>query len=313
MGLIEPLETILHPDTLAMFDGSAKPSLEGHVYAVSDQVGNHLTLVYNKAFIDRPPADTEEWFEMARANTVDEDGDGRIDRYGIVLNLTEPFWLVPWLGAYGGWVMDEVTLEPTLDTEAMRQALRFFRRMVDEGVIPPGCDYQLADTLFKEGTAAFIVNGPWSWVAYGEAGVDVGLGVLPRVSESEDSYPSPMTACKAYSINRYVPEERRELVVELLHFLVSAESVGRISLGLGALPSRFDVGQWPSIVEDPTVQDSLAQLRKGRLMPVVPEMRAIWDVMRPAFAQVMGGDLSVEDATKQMQTQAVRKIEEMRL
>jgi maltose-binding protein MalE len=312
MGLIEPLEDVVSADTLAIFDDSAKPSLEGHVYALADQVGNHLTLVFNRAFVDHPPADTDEWIAMAKANTVDENGDGRIDRYGIVMNLLEPFWLVPWLGAYGGWVMDERTLEPTLDTEAMRQALRFFQRLLAAGVIPPGCDYQLADTLFKEGSAAFLVNGPWSWTSYTEAGIDVGLGVLPRV-DGEDSYPTPMTACKAYSLNRYVPDVRRTQVLDLLHFLVSARCVGEISLGLGALPSRIDVEQWPAIVADPTVQASLDQLRKGRLMPVVPEMRVIWDVMRPAFQQVLSGDLDVDTAARRMQTQAVRKIEELHL
>ena len=311
MGLIEPLEATIDPDTLAQYVDSAKPSLEGHVYALADQVGNHLTLGFNRALVASAPLSTEEWLRIAREQTVDLDGDGRPDRYGIVMNLSEPFWLVPWLGAYGGWVMDQ-NGDPTLDSPAMTDALRFFQRLQDEGVIPDGCDYQLAETLFKEGDAAFIVNGPWAWKGYRDEGIDVGLGVIPPV-DGADAFPTPMTACKAYSVRARLPEAKRELAYTFLAFLTSARVVGDIASELGVLPSRTDVGEWPAVVSNETVQASWAQLRKGQLMPIVPEMRAIWDVMRPAFQQVQGGSMSAEAAPAWMQEQAVRKIEEMRL
>lgn len=311
MGLIEPLESTLHPDTLALYVDSAKPSLEGHIYALADQVGNHLTLGFNRALVAEAPRDTEEWIRLAREQTVDVDGDGRPDRYGIVLNLSEPFWLVPWLGAYGGWVMDQ-NGDPTLDSPAMTRALEFFLRLQAEGVIPEGCDYQLAETLFKEGDAAFIVNGPWAWKSYRDAGIDVGLGVIPPV-EGPDTYPTPMTACKAFSVRADLPEAKRQRAYHFLRFLTSARVVGDVATSLGVLPSRTDVGEWPAVVANETVQASWAQLRKGQLMPIVPEMRAIWDVMRPAFQQVQGGSMTATAAPAWMQEQAVRKIEEMRL
>ncbi len=311
MGLIEPLEGLVPADTLALFLDDAKPSLEGHVYRLADQVGNHLTLVLNRAYVPDPPADTEQFLRLARENTVDLDGDGRIDRYGVVFNLTEPFWLVPWLGGFGGWVMDD-HFRPTLDSEAMRQALAFVRRLVDEGVIPPSCDYPLADTLFKQGSAAMTINGPWSWQAYRDQGIDVGLALLPRIAGT-DRYPQPMTSCKGYSMNRWVPEVRRSLVIELLEYLTSAPVVGEVSTRLGALPSRTDVARWPRLREDPTLQASWNQLVHGRLMPVVPEMRVLWDVMRPGLQQVVSGALTPAEAARRMQRQALRKIEEMKL
>lgn len=311
MGLIEPLENVFPADTLDVYLEDAKPSLEGHVFRLADQVGNHLTLVVNAAHVERPPTNTDELLEIARANTLDDNGDGRTDRYGIVFNLTEPFWLVPWLGGYGGWVMDENN-QPTLDTVAMQKALRFVRQLVDEGLIPPSCDYPLADTLFKQGSAAMTINGPWSWQAYRDVGVDVELALIPRISDG-GGWPMPMTSCKGYSMNRWVPEARRDRVIELLAYLTSAEVVGGISAELGTLPSRHDVARWPLLQEDPTLQASWEQLVKGRLMPVVPEMRVLWDVMRPAMQQVVSGKLSAVEASAQMQREALRKIEELRL
>jgi maltose-binding protein MalE len=310
MGLIEALENVLPADSLAVFLDDAKPSLEGHVLRLADQVGNHLTLVLNREYVDHAPTDTQDMLDIARANTIDTDGDGRTDRYGIVFNLTEPFWLVPWLGGFGGWVMDE-NAAPTLDTPAMREALAFVRLMVEEGLVPPSCDYPLADTLFKQGSAAMTINGPWSWEAYREVGIDVGLAVLPRIA-GRDSWPQPMTSSKGYSLNRWVPQTRRDLVIELLSFLTSARVVGHISQELGTLPSRQDVSDWPRLQDNPTLRASWDQLVRGRLMPVVPEMRVLWDVMRPGLQQVVSGRLSPEEASRAMQESALRKIEELR-
>jgi maltose-binding protein MalE len=47
-------------------------------------------------------------------------------------------------------------------------------------------------------------------------------------------------------------------------------------------------------------------------MPSVPEMRAIWDVMRPFYQSVMGGKMDPAEAASGMQEQAVRKIAEMK-
>ena len=57
---------------------------------------------------------------------------------------------------------------------------------------------------------------------------------------------------------------------------------------------------------------SRAQLEKGRLMPVMPEIRAIWDAMRPFYQSVMNGEQSPEDAARAMQARAAEMIEVMR-
>jgi maltose-binding protein MalE len=46
-------------------------------------------------------------------------------------------------------------------------------------------------------------------------------------------------------------------------------------------------------------------------MPIVAEMRAIWDAMRPAYQSCLTGALSPEDAAREMQERAVRLMKEM--
>ena len=62
---------------------------------------------------------------------------------------------------------------------------------------------------------------------------------------------------------------------------------------------------------DEILKNSAIQIRQGRPMPVVPELRAIWDSMRPGYQAVLGGALSPEEAASEMQALAVAKIREM--
>ena len=67
---------------------------------------------------------------------------------------------VPFLGGFGGRVFAEDGVTPTLDTEAMVNALTFMHDLkYDLGVMPAEADYNVADGLFKQGDAAMIVNG----------------------------------------------------------------------------------------------------------------------------------------------------------
>lgn len=310
MGLLLPVEELLPRTEIDRFDPVTLPILDGHVYGLPDQVGNHLTLVANLALVDEVAADTDTWLEQLRETTLDTDGDGRADQYGLVFNLLEPFWLIPWLGGYGGWVMNDQA-QPTLDTPAMVGALDFLSGLKQEGLVPRECDYPLADTIFKEGRAAYIVNGPWSWEAYREAGLEIALAPLPMVT-STGLWPSPMTAAKCYSVNRYLDPETRECTAALLAWLTSTEVQVELAMTLSVLPADREARLRPEIQSDPTLDASRAQIEKGRLMPIVPEMRAMWDAMRPGYQGVMNGDLTSSEAARRMQTKAVGDIERMR-
>jgi maltose-binding protein MalE len=310
MGLLMPVEELLPQEEIDRFQPESLPILNGHVYGLPDHVGNHLTLVANKALVDSIPADTEAWARQLQQLTVDSDSDGKMDQYGLVFNLLEPFWLVPWLGGYGGWVMDDAS-NPTLDSPAMVGALQFLSDLKQSRVVPLECDYPMADTIFKEGRAAYIINGPWSWEGYREAGIDIELACLPRVN-STGLWPSPTTGAKCYSINRYMDMRTREVTAALLKWLTGTEVQIALARGLSVQPADIAAGRVEEIQNDPVLLASRSQIEKGRLMPIVPEMRAIWDAMRPSYQSVMNGELSPEDAARAMQEKAVTMIERMR-
>lgn len=309
MGLLMPVDELLPASELARFQPEALPTLNGRVWGLPDQVGNHLTLVANRALVDSIATDTDTWLRQLRELTVDRDGDGKPEQYGLVFNLLEPFWLVPWVGGFGGVVMDDQA-RPTLDTPAMAQALGFLSGLKQARVVPLECDYPLADTIFKEGRAAYIINGPWSWQGYREVGIDVGLAPLPMVSAT-GTWPAPFTSAKCYSINRYLDPATRECTAALLSWLTGPEVQLDLARRLGVQPGDLTAAAAPELQSDPLMIASRDQIAKGRLMPIVPEMRAVWDAMRPSYQSVMNGELEPVAAAAAMQARAVETIEVM--
>jgi maltose-binding protein MalE len=57
---------------------------------------------------------------------------------------------------------------------------------------------------------------------------------------------------------------------------------------------------------------SIAAIEKGRRMPVVPEMRVIWDAMRPGMENVMNGTMTPAAAAADMQKRALDQIANMK-
>ncbi len=302
--LLRPLETTLPAGTFDRFLPAALDTLDGHVWQVPDQLGNHLLLLYNKKLVPTPPVTHDEFLAVARRLTKNAGASDAT--YGFVMNTDEPYWLAPYLGGFGGWVFD-ANGAPSLDTPAMVQALAFLKNLRDEaGIMPRGAGYEISETLFKEGRAAMIVNGPWAIGGYRGAGIDLGAAPLPMLPNGRR--PQPMVASKGYSISVNVPDAKLPRVIALVSWLTSPEAQLRDVARLGFFPSDAAAFADPSLRDDPVLAGSREALELGRRMPVVPEMRVVWDAMRPNLQDVMNGAKSPEQAAKDMQAAAVAQI-----
>ncbi len=298
---------------------SAKGDKKAELVQVADRFGNHLALVYNRNFIKEPPKTTDELFKLAVGNTVDEKGSGRKDRYGLVWNFTEPFFGIPFLTGFGGWVFqapsgstsaatDSGPPIPTLDTPQAVAAWTYLQSLTEKGVAPRHCDYELADSLFKTGRAAMIINGDWSWADYiATPGIDAAVAVLPTVNATGEPMRT-MFAPKGYSLNVNTRPEIAAAAMAFVRHMTSDAVQHRVVSDLKMLPARTSVQADPLFETDPTLKTSLAQLKNGRLMPVDTELRAVWDAMRPSYQGLLAGAITPADAAKEMQSEAVLKI-----
>lgn len=296
-GLIQPVDKFV--DTKKYVPSVV---MNGKTWAVPIASGNHLMLMINKKYVSKFPETTDEMIATAKSLT-------KGDMYGLVYNLGEAFWLAPWLGGFDGKVFAADGVTPTLDTPAMLNTLKFLRSLkFDAKVTPTEADYAVADTLFKEGKAAMLINGDWSIGGYKESlGDDLMIGRLPKVS-STGKWPAPYTSGVYFMVPADLPAEKEEAVKMFIEYVTSAENQGIMIEKFARLPGLKAALTNPAITNDPLLKGSVAQMEVGTPMPTVLEMRAVWDAINPELSAVMAGSETPEEAVKKMQEAAVNGI-----
>lgn len=304
-GTVRPITDILPHDHLDALVEDGLVGWDGPPQLVADQLGNHLVFIYNRRFFDRAPETTEEWVAAMRRISGDPQPGRRPDVYGIAWNYREPFFFIPFLTGFGGWVMDDDGT-PTLDRPETVNAIRFVLDLRDRyRVIPAESDYDTAETLFKEGRAASIINGPWAFAEYERAGIDFGIAPIPRVSET-GLWSAPMVAAKGYSVNANLPDRMIPAVRDLLVYLTGEAVQREMAEQLATIPT------WRTLAEqdlgNPLLAASQAAADLGRPMPVAPQMRQVWDGMRGPYQLVMNGAVSPEEGARRMQAEVEKRI-----
>ena len=280
-------------------------TLDGKTWGVPMTNGNHLMLFYNKRMVKSPPETMDDVHAFCEARTKALSLD-----HCWAIHLGEPFWLMPWLGAYGGWPIDGRT--PTLDTQAMRDALALMRDLKDvRKEIPPECDYNCMDVLFKERKVAFIVNGDWAIAVYQKVlGDELGAARIPRLSRG-GPWPTPMVSGVYFMLSSKLAGPKLELVRRFVDFATSEEMQIEQVKALGRLPSLAKASKSKAILEDPLLKASMDQVLVGKPMPMATEMRAVWDAMRPLYGRFLTRQLTPGEASAKMQKEALAKIAEM--
>ncbi len=314
LEVIKPLESLFNKSFLDSFITEPMPAnirFQGHLFQIADQVGNHLCLVYNKDLVPEPPESISELIRMGENLTRDLDGDGKPDRYALAWNYTEPFFAVPFISGYGGWIMDENS-RPTLNTDAVVKAAQLIYDLAnEEKIIPQECDYEIANALFLDGYAAMIINGPWSWGTYLENNIAIGIARIPKINET-GLWPAPMVSSMGYSINVNLEDEKLSIATELVKFLTSTEVQLTFARAMGTVPSRKKAFNDTLITNNKIIQSSIDQMKVARVMPVVTELRWIWDAMRPSYQSIFTGRTTPKQAAIEMQALAEKLIKENR-
>ena len=303
---ILPLENIFGDDFFNRFTPQGIVSWKGSRWLAADQIGNHLTLVYHPDLVPVPPATFDDLIRIGQQLTRPASGNERVSQYGLTWNYREPFFFIPFLTAFGGWVMDEQG-HPTLDNEQTVRAIQFVLDLRDKyKIIPHEGDYEIADMLFKESRTGMIINGPWSWAGYH---VPQGSKVAPLPFNSETGlWAQPMISAKGYSVSANVPSAKMAAIRTVIEFFTSAEMQTAMATQLSTTPVDRTVLDSPAVKSNPTLMASMQQIEHGRPLPIVPQMRAIWEGMRGPYQLVMNGAISAREAAKRMQREAEKNI-----
>lgn len=271
--------------------------MDGKTWGVPISSGNHLMLIYNKDLVPTAPKNTDELVSMGTALTTG-------DQYGLVFNQTEPFWMVPWLGGFGGEVFAADGVTPTLNTPEMVKTLQWLYDIkYKTPIVPVESDYDTADSLFKEGKAGMIINGDWSLGGYQEVlGDKLGVAPIPEISGA--GWPAPYTSGAYFMLPKDLSGAKLDAVVLFINYVTNEANEIKQLDELKRLPSLVSVLSNEKITTDPILMGSAEQMSKGVPMPSSLEMRCNWDGMKPELLAVLSDTKTPEQAAIDMQAAA---------
>lgn len=119
-------------------------SIDGKIYGIyRARTLGRMGVSINKVWMDNlglePPKTIDEFYNILRAFTYDDpDQNGKDDTYGIVISKYAGPWDIMsiWFGAPNKWGEDESgNLVPAHLTPEWREALKFFRKIYEEGLV----------------------------------------------------------------------------------------------------------------------------------------------------------------------------------
>ncbi len=242
-----------------------------------------VTLIYNKDIIDTPPASLEEIAGLG------------IEGQKILWDYNNTYFTMPILMAGGGYAFQKVDgsfdgSTTGVNTQGAIAGAEVLKSLFDDGVLPQGVDYGVMDGAMSNGEVAMVLNGPWSWAAFEEANINIGVAPIPTVNGQVSP---PFLGVQALGINAASPNT--DLAVELIeNYLATDEglAIWNAGNGLGALAdASAAVAQ-----NNPLVSDMLAVAANGVPMPSNPEMGAFWAAMGPALTNITSGAAAPRDA-----------------
>lgn len=299
MGIIDPVDNYLDPSA---FDNFLPLTSEAGLYN-----GKHyqvpayyetLMYMYNKGLLDHAPETTDDLLKVAKDMKKD-------DQYGFVEQHSTGYYISAWIHAFDAQILDDQA-QPQLNTEAMKKAIDYHKQFVE--YMPVDGEWNTVTTLFLEGKAASIVNGPWFVASVRDAGIDLGVAPLPVVSETGKAL-TPYSGVQGLMVSSTCKDkEAAKKVLEL----VSQKDLGEsLALKNGAAPAHKAAYDNPDIQKDEIIM-TLKQCAENAVpMPNVPQMDVMWTCTENALAAIYKNNAATSETLDAAQEEALKQIKAM--
>jgi arabinogalactan oligomer/maltooligosaccharide transport system substrate-binding protein len=249
------------------------------------------TLIYNKALVKTPPKTGAEMVKLAKSLTNAQSG-----RYGLAYWYTNFYFHSALMNAFGGAVFDpdgKLTINSPATVASLNQMMAWYKK--DE-ILPAEPSEALIASMFNEGKAAMVINGPW-FVGDIDKKIDFGLAPLPLLEAAKNSPMRPwMTIEGAYVA---ASSTKKDLAYELVKYLTSEEAGLVLAVEGRQLHTNKAVYGNPKVGGDPVLKAFRDQLETSVPMPNRPEMTMVWSPATTAMNKIVKGNASVEAALKE--------------
>ena len=267
---------------------------------------SNLVFFYNKDLFDQagmayPSADWdwETFLRTAQTLTVDRDGDGTPEQFGVSAHHKNYFlfWF-PYVWSAGGDIFDSSRQHFTLNQpEALKGIQRFADLRHKHHVAPTRAQAGSLSMsqMFMQGKLAMVLNGRWAVPLYRkELGFNWDIAPFPKGEAGSvvDADASGWVIAK----NTHQPEKAWKLV----EFLASRKASEAFTEPGLIIPARKDVAQSSIFLRPDTAPEHaqyfLDALDSGKPIPAVPYWNAVLEKVNKALEPVWNGSESADKA-----------------
>lgn len=307
LPLLEDLRPHLTPVQRSAYDPRALSAMRygEPLFALPVSQGC-LSLIYNRRYFDQaglayPDDDwtTAEFIDAAKRLTTDE-------VKGLSLPLKWSYWFLPFQWGFGAAPFDEAG-NPTLDAEGTAEAVEYFLDLDRvHGVVASGVSLEAMSTQFQLGKAAMVFDGPWAWNRYREAGLDLGLALMPVVSETGQRL-APMLSYFGWAVSKQ--SDHKVAAVDLARWLTSAEVQARYARESNMLPVQRGLMNDPELLANPVLAGYLAQARLGRTVPTSRAASMLFEQLDTALELTWTGEMETQDALRAADAELEKRLE----
>jgi len=263
-----------------------------------------ITMLYNKKLVPTPPKTSTELVAIAKKLSDPASG-----RFGLAYAYNDYYYHAALQNAFGGRVFDAAG-QPVLNSPEDVMALELLMRWVEKDrILPAEPSTALITSLFNEGKAAMVFNGPWF---LGEIAreVDYGLALLPTITEAGGKPMRPWMTVEGVCVT--APSKQKDQAYEFAKYLTDVEASKVMAVEGRQSPANKAVYSDPKVGEDPMLKAFRAQVEVAVPMPNVPEMTMVWSPATTAMNAVTKKSLSPKQAVDNAQKAVARDAAELR-
>lgn len=265
-----------------------------------------LVLIYNKDMIDKPLDSLQKWFEYSKTQRTQ-------GKYGLLAKFDQIYYSWGVIGQMGGYIFgknekgDFNLQDIGLNKPGAIEAVTFLKKFYSDKVFPSGIlgenGLNAIDSLFTEKKAAAVINGPWAFQAYKEAGVNYGVVPLPILPNGKPM--SSFIGVKGYVVSTWSKD--KILAKQFIEFINQPKYVKARYISSGEIPALKVMIQDSLIKNDEKARAVAEQSERATAMPGIPEIGEVWAPANAGLELGLTGkqapQAALDNAVKQIQMQ----------
>ncbi len=288
MGILAPITDFISADVFQDYlDVTVSAATyKGEIYQLPLYFET-LLFMYNKDYMseDEVPATTEELYTYMKENTDSE-------RYGFVEQHSTAYYSVPWLHAFGGYIIND-SGEIGLELPESIEALTYHKKFVE--YMPGESDYNTVNILFLEGLADSIIGGPWLVPSAKQRGINLGFAAMPVVDETGLPL-SPYSGTQGLHVLKVAAKTKAAAITKILTLLTSPDIGIAMANASGCAPANSLCYEDATVQQDEMVMMMKQTAENAISMPNIPQMDVMWTVTGNMLSSInmSGGDPATE-------------------